>query len=100
MALYVAQRPPRGHVLKTEWRTNVTTPSRMPRYDVRNDGAGPYAAFYCDKCDREYRSQPDVGATIAKDVGRSAVGGFLRRIPLVGDAVADNVVGELEALTE
>ncbi len=72
----------------------MTTPSRMPRYDVRNDGAGPYAAFYCDKCDREYRSQPDVGATIAKDVGRSAMGGFLRRIPLVGDAVADNVVGE------
>jgi len=66
----------------------------MPRYDVRNDGVGPYAAFYCDKCDREYRSQPDVGATIAKDVGRQAMGGFLRRIPLVGDAVADNVVGE------
>jgi hypothetical protein len=72
----------------------VTTPTRMPRYDVRNDGAGPYAAFYCERCDREYRSQPDVGTTIAKDVGRQAMGGFLRRIPLVGDAVADNVVGE------
>ena len=45
-------------------------PDRMPRYDVRNDGVGPYAAFYCDKCNREYRSQPDVGNTIAKDVGR------------------------------
>lgn len=72
----------------------MTTPSRMPRYDVRNDGVGPYAAFYCDKCDREYRSQPDVANTIAKDVGRQAMGGFLRKIPLLGDAVADNVVGE------
>jgi hypothetical protein len=26
--------------------------SRMPRYDVRNDGAGPYAVFYCDACER------------------------------------------------
>jgi RNA polymerase subunit RPABC4/transcription elongation factor Spt4 len=39
-------------------------------------------------------ASPIVGATIAKDVGRAAVGGFLRRIPLVGNAVADNVVGE------
>ena len=32
----------------------------MPRYDVRNDGIGPYAVFYCDICSREFRSQPDV----------------------------------------
>jgi len=31
----------------------MSAPSRMPRYDVRNDGVGPYAVFYCDKCDRE-----------------------------------------------
>ncbi len=58
--------------------------TRMPRYDVRNDGFGPYAVFYCDECGREFRSQPDVKNTIANDVGRGAVGGLLRRIPLVG----------------
>lgn len=69
-------------------------PNRMPRYDVRNDGLGPYAAFYCDKCSREYRSQPDVGNTIAKDVGRRVAGDALRNIPLFGRAIADNVVGQ------
>jgi ribosomal protein L32 len=69
-------------------------PGRMPRYDVRNDGVGPYAVFYCDRCDREYRSQPDIAGTVAKDLGRSAMGGLLRNIPVVGSAVASNVVGE------
>src|SRR5262249_12865829 len=64
---------------------------RMPRYDIRNDGAGPYAVFYCDKCYREFRSQPDLGNTIAKDVGRAALGGFLRNIPVVGYSVANRV---------
>lgn len=73
---------------------NMSEPSRMPRYDVRNDGVGPYAVFYCETCDREYRSQPAVAETIAKDVGRQAAGGLLRRIPLFGDAIADNVTGE------
>src|SRR4030042_2096679 len=68
--------------------------SRMPRYDIRNDGAGPYAIFYCDVCGREFRSQPDVVASVKQDLGRSALGGFLRKVPLVGDRVADNVVGE------
>jgi len=68
--------------------------SRMPRYDVRNDGTGPYGIFYCDKCSREFRSQPDVANTIAKDIGRQAMGGFLRNIPIVGGAVADNVTGQ------
>lgn len=72
----------------------MTEPSRMPNYDVRNDGIGPYAVFYCEYCDREYRSQPEVGTTIAKDVGRQAMGGFLRNIPLVGGALAENVAGE------
>ncbi|MBI5876197.1 MAG: zinc-ribbon domain-containing protein [Chloroflexi bacterium] len=67
---------------------------RMPRYDVRNDGVGPYAVFYCDKCNREYRSQPDVGNTIATDIGRQAARGFLRNIPLVGGAIADGVAGQ------
>ncbi len=68
--------------------------SRMPRYDIRNDGAGPYAIFYCDSCSREFRSQPDLANSIAQDVGRSAVSGLLRRVPLVGSTVANNVVGE------
>ena len=70
----------------------MATFSRMPRYDIRNDGAGPYAIFYCDSCGREFRSQPDIANSVKQDVGRSALGGLLRNIPLVGNAVADNVV--------
>ena len=66
-------------------------PTRMARYDVRNDGVGPYAIFYCDRCSREYRSQPDVKATIGNEVGRNVVSGFLRNIPIVGGAVASGV---------
>jgi hypothetical protein len=66
-------------------------PMRMPRYDVRNDGAGPYAVFYCEKCDREYRSRPDLGATITQDVTRRAAGGFLRG--MLGSIAADAISG-------
>jgi len=69
-------------------------PSRMPRYDVNNDGVGPYAVFYCDTCSREFRSQPDVGNTVVKDVGRRVASDALRKIPLFGSALAQNVVGE------
>ena len=72
----------------------MSAPSQIARYDVRNDGMGPYAVFYCDRCGREYRSQPDVAGTVAKDIGRQAVGGLLRNIPLVGGAIAENVVGQ------
>jgi len=72
----------------------VAAPGRMPRYDVRNDGVGPYAVFYCDSCNREFRSQPELVATIAKDIGREAVGGLLRRVPLFGGAIANNVTGQ------
>ena len=72
----------------------MSAPTRMARYDVRNDGIGPYAVFYCDKCDREYRSQPDVTATVTKDIGRQAAGGLLRRIPIFGGAIANSVEGE------
>lgn len=72
----------------------MSTPTRMPRYDVRNDGAGPYAAFYCDQCSREYRSQPDLKGTVTQSLGREAMGGVLRNIPLFGRAVADNVAGQ------
>lgn len=72
----------------------MATFSRMPRYDVRNDGLGPYAVFYCDSCDREFRGQPNIANTVAQDIGRQAMGGFLRNIPLVGSAVANSVAGE------
>ena len=68
--------------------------SRMPRYDVRNDGAGPYAVFYCDACEREFRSQPDFVGTATKDFGKQALGNLLRKVPLVGSAAAENVLGE------
>ncbi|MCE5258272.1 MAG: zinc ribbon domain-containing protein [Chloroflexi bacterium] len=65
--------------------------SQMPRYDVRNDGAGPYAAFYCDKCDHEYRSQPNVGGTIAQSATKNVAGNLLRRVPVFGGALASSV---------
>ncbi len=68
--------------------------SRMPRYDIRNDGAGPYAIFYCDMCGREFRSQPNFGGAVAQDLGRQAVSGLLRKVPLVGSVAANNLVGE------
>lgn len=68
--------------------------SRMPRYDIRNDGIGPYAVFYCETCDREFRSQPDVAGTVTQDLGRQVASGLLRKVPLFGNAVANNVVGE------
>ncbi len=72
----------------------MTEPSRMPNYDVRNDGQGPYAVFYCEACDREYRSQPDLTATITKDVGRQAMGGLLRNIPVVGGTLSSNMANQ------
>jgi hypothetical protein len=68
--------------------------SRMPRYDVRNDGIGPYAVFYCETCQREFRSQPDVAGNIAQDLGKEVAGGLLRKVPLFGSAVANSVMGE------
>ena len=72
----------------------MAEPSRMPNYDVRNDGIGPYAVFYCESCDREYRSKPDVTATFTQDIGRQAARGLLRKVPLVGSAVASNVMDD------
>lgn len=72
----------------------MATFSRMPRYDVRNDGLGPYAVFYCDSCSREFRSQPEIASTVAQDLGRQAMSGLLRKVPLVGSAVANSVTGE------
>jgi hypothetical protein len=72
----------------------MAVPSRMPNYDVRNDGIGPYAVFYCETCNREYRSKPDVTATVTGDIGRQAARGLLRKVPLFGSAVADNLMDD------
>ena len=72
----------------------MSTPTRMPRYDVRNDGTGPFAVFYCDQCGREFRSVPDVANTVAQDFGKQAMGGLLRKVPLVGNTLATNVTGD------
>ena len=68
--------------------------SRMPRYDIRNDAIGPYCVFYCDSCGREFRSQPDIAGAVKQDLGRQMAGGLLRKVPLFGNAVANNMVGE------
>lgn len=72
----------------------MSEPTRLARYDIRNDGLGPYAVFYCDVCSREYRSQPDIGNTLANDIGRQTASDLLRRVPLFGRAAADNLLGE------
>jgi hypothetical protein len=63
----------------------------MPRYEVRNDGAGPYAVFYCDKCNREFRSQPNIASTMAQSATKGVASGLLRRVPLFGSAIANTV---------
>ena len=62
---------------------------RLPRYDVQNDGAGPYAVFYCDKCGRDFRTEPAIDAGSVQVIGRSAIEGLLRDFPQVR-AVAFN----------
>ena len=63
----------------------------MPRYDISNDGMGPYAIFYCDRCGREYRSTPSISTTVKENVTRGALGGFLRNVPIVGDQAANQM---------
>ena len=36
----------------------MAAPSRMPQYEVRNQGAGPFAAYRCEICGREFPSRP------------------------------------------
>lgn len=69
-------------------------PTRMTRYSISNEGTGPYAAFTCDRCDREYRSTPSIATAVKESVTRSAFGGFLRNIPIVGGSVAQQVEGD------
>ena len=69
----------------------MTAPSRMPRYTVSNDGVGPYAIFYCDRDNRDYRSTPAIAATVKESVKRGMLGGLLRNVPVVGWAAANQV---------
>jgi hypothetical protein len=66
-------------------------PTRLPPYSVYNDGSGPYAMFTCESCGRDYRAQPVLVEEIKESVTKSAFGGFLRNIPIVGDAAANQV---------
>ncbi len=52
---------------------------------------GPYAIFYCDRDEREYRSNPSIGTTVKESVQRGVLGGFLRNIPIVGASAANEV---------
>jgi membrane protease subunit (stomatin/prohibitin family) len=73
----------------------MSAPSRIPRYDVRNDGTGPFAIFYCDECYREFRSTPSLGGAIAssltQDLGQQVKSSLLRKVPLVGRDLANNL---------
>lgn len=69
----------------------MTAPTRMPRYNFSNDGMGPYAIFFCDRCSREYRSNPAIATTVKDSVTRGALGGFLRNVPIVGNAAANQI---------
>ena len=69
----------------------MVAPTRMPRYTISNEGMGPYATFYCDRDNREYRSTPNIQATVTDNVKRGALGGFLRNVPIVGDSVANQM---------
>ena len=64
---------------------------RMPRYDMSNNGMGPYAIFYCDRCNREYRSNPSISTTVKENVTRGALGGLLRNVPIVGNSAANQM---------
>ena len=62
--------------------TCATTGSAPTRFSTATSATASIAA------------SPISTGTIAKDIGRQAVGGLLRRIPIFGGAVADSVTGE------
>jgi hypothetical protein len=66
-------------------------PTRQAPYSVYNDGTGPYAMFTCESCGRDYRAQPVLVQEVKETVAKSAFGGLLRNIPIVGDAAANQV---------
>jgi hypothetical protein len=66
-------------------------PTRKAPYSVYNDGTGPYAMFTCESCGRDYRAQPVLVQEVKEQITKSAFGGFLRNIPVVGNAAANQV---------
>ena len=79
----------------------MATPLRMPQYTVRNDGAGPYAVFVCEKCHREFRSQPARPENPQlKALGEQTVGGLLQNIPVVGDTLATTATTAIDAAAQ
>jgi hypothetical protein len=66
-------------------------PTRKAPYSVSNDGTGPYAMFTCESCGRDYRAQPVLVEEVKETITKSAFGGLLRNIPLVGNAAANQV---------
>ena len=73
----------------------MPAPSRMPRYNVQNDGMGPYAVFYCECCDREFRSQPDIKNTLSNDVTQRVKSDLLRKVPLFGGALSQSAAPQI-----
>jgi ribosomal protein L32 len=73
----------------------------MPQSAVRNDGAGPYAVFVCEKCRREFRSQPAKPDNAQlRSLGEGTVGGLLHNIPVVGDALATSATTAIDAAAQ
>ena len=68
--------------------------TRKAPYSVYNDGTGPYAMFTCESCGRDYRAQPVLVEEVKETVAKSAFGGLLRNIPIVGGAAANQVENE------
>ena len=65
--------------------------TRKAPYSVYNDGTGPYAMFTCESCGRDYRAQPVLVEEVKETVTKSAFGGLLRNIPIVGNAAANQL---------
>ena len=79
----------------------MATPSRMPQSTVRNDGAGPYAVFVCEKCRREFRSQPaKPDNSQIKELGEQTVGNLLRNIPVLGETMANTATTAVDSLAQ
>ncbi len=60
----------------------MAEPSRMPRYDVRNDGIGPYAVFYCETCVTESTAASPLLVLPSQGIwGGRPLGGFCAECP-------------------
>ena len=72
----------------------MAKPGRMPRFEAKHDNGSVVVAFYCELCQRAAYSQPisPLDSSL-QQVGREAVGGLIRHIPVVGETVADTLVG-------